>query len=115
MGAGPLLCVEQAVVLETDASKARQIAREFLKLYLGLPNYTNNFLRLGFTKEDIKYGGSDHLIDAIVAWGDAKAIQSRVRAHQDAGADHVCIQALSADTKVLPLREWRELAGALIH
>jgi probable F420-dependent oxidoreductase len=115
MGAGKLLCVEQAAVLETDASKARQIARKFLDVYLGLPNYTNNFLRLGFTKEDIKDGGSDHLIDAIVAWGDAKAIQSRVRAHQDAGADHVCIQALSADTKVLPLREWRELAGALIH
>lgn len=115
MGAGLLLCVEQAVVLETDATKARQIARGFLNVYLGLPNYTNNFLRLGFTEEDIKDGGSDHLIDAIVAWGDAKAIQSRVQAHQAAGADHVCIQALSADTKALPLREWRELAGALIH
>jgi probable F420-dependent oxidoreductase len=115
MGAGPLLCVEQAVVLETDATKARQIAREFLHIYLGLPNYTNNFLRLGFTEEDIKDGGSDHLIDAIVAWGDAKAIQRRVQAHHAAGADHVCIQALSADTNALPLREWRELAGALIH
>jgi probable F420-dependent oxidoreductase len=115
MGAGPLLCVEQAVVLETDATKARQIARGFLNVYLGLPNYTNNFLRLGFTEEDIKDGGTDHLIDAIVAWGDAKAIQSRVQAHQAAGADHVCIQALSADTRALPLREWRELAGALIH
>jgi hypothetical protein len=78
-------------------------------------NYTNNFLRLGFTEEDIKDGGSDHLIDAIIAWGDAKAIQSRVQAHHAAGADHVCIQALCADTRALPLREWRELAGTLIH
>jgi probable F420-dependent oxidoreductase len=100
--------------LETDATKAGQIARGFLNVYLGLPNYTNNFLRLGFTEEDIKDGGGDHLIDAIVAWGDAKTIQSRVQAHQ-AGADHVCIQALSSHTKALPLREWRELAGALIH
>jgi probable F420-dependent oxidoreductase len=114
MGAGPLLCVEQAVVLETDAIKARQIARGFLDLYLGLPNYTDNFLRLGFTEEDIKHGGSDHLIDAIVAWGDEKAIESRVQAHRAAGADHVCIQALPADKKALPLREWRELAAALI-
>jgi probable F420-dependent oxidoreductase len=114
MGTGPLLCVEQAAVLETDASKARQIARKFLDIYLGLPNYTNNFLRLGFTEEDIKDGGSDRLIDAIVAWGDVKAIQSRVQAHQAAGADHVCIQALPSDAKALPLREWRELAGALI-
>jgi len=115
MGKGPLLCVEQAVVLDTDATKARQIARGFLDVYLGLPNYTNNFLRLGITEEDIKDGGSDNLIDTIVAWGDVKAIQSRVQAHQAAGADHVCIQALSADPKALPLRAWRELAGALIH
>ena len=115
MGAGPWLCVEQAVALESDATKARQIAREFLNVYLGLPNYTNNFLRLGFTELDIMDGGSDHLIDAIVAWGDAKAIQTRVQAHHAAGADHVCIQALSADSKALPLREWRELADALIE
>jgi probable F420-dependent oxidoreductase len=115
MGAGPLLFVEQAVVLETDATKARQIARGFLNVYLGLPNYTNNFFRLGFREEDIKDGRSDHLIDAIVAWGDVKAIQSRVQAHQAAGANHVCIQAFSADSQALPLREWRELAGALIH
>src|SRR5215470_1911134 len=107
MGTGPLLCVEQAVVMETDATKARQIARDFLEVYLGLPNYTNNFLRLGFTEEDLKDGGSDHLIDALVAWGDMKAIQSRVQAHHAAGADHVCIQALSADHQTLPLREWR--------
>jgi probable F420-dependent oxidoreductase len=115
IGAGPLLCTEQAVVLETNPTKAREIARAFLKLYLTLPNYTNNFLRLGFTENDCKNGGSDHLIDSIIAWGDLDAIHKRIRAHQSAGADHVCIQALPADPNSLPLREWRELAGALIQ
>jgi probable F420-dependent oxidoreductase len=115
LGIGPLLCTEQAVVLETNPTKARQIARAFLKIYLTLPNYTNNFLRLGFTEEDCRNGGSDHLIDAIIAWGDLDAIRNRIRAHQSAGADHVCIQALTVDPKSLPLREWRELATALIE
>jgi probable F420-dependent oxidoreductase len=114
LGAGPLLCVEQAVVLESDAAKARKIARAFLALYLTLPNYTNNFLRLGFTEEDCKGEGSDRLIDAIVAWGNMDAIRSRIDAHVAAGADHVCVQALSADPKLLPMREWQALAKALI-
>ena len=115
LGAGPWLCVEQAVVLESDAAKAREIARAFLRFYLTLPNYTNNFLRLGFTEEDCKGEGSDRLIDAIVAWGGMDAIQRRIQAHQSAGADHVCIQVLTADSKSLPVREWREFAGALIE
>ncbi len=114
LGAAPLLCVEQAAVLESDPAKARTIARTFLALYLTLPNYTNNFLRLGFTEEDCKGEGSDRLIDAIVAWGDVEAIRNRIDAHLAAGADHVCVQALSADPESLPMREWRELAKALI-
>ncbi len=114
LGSGPWLCVEQAVVLEADAAKARQIARAFLGFYLTLPNYTNNFLRLGFTEDDSKNGGSDRLIDAIIAWGTLDAAKKRIDAHLAAGADHVCIQALPADPKSMPLREWRELAGALI-
>ncbi len=114
LGAGPWLCVEQAVVLEADAARARQIARAFLGFYLTLPNYTNNFLRLGFTEDDSKNGGSDRLIDAIIAWGTLDAVKKRIEAHLAAGADHVCIQALPADPKSMPLREWRELAGALI-
>lgn len=114
VGEGPLLCVEQAVVLESDATRARKIARAFLALYLTLPNYTNNFLRLGFTEDDSKGEGSDRLIDAIVAWGNVAAVRSRIEAHLAAGADHVCIQALSADPKSLPIREWQELAKALI-
>lgn len=115
LGVGPWLCVEQAVVLESDAAKAREIARAFLNFYLTLPNYTNNFLRLGFTEEDCSDAGSDRLIDAIVACGDANAIRSRIAAHHFAGADHVCIQVLTADLKSLPIKEWRELAGALIE
>jgi len=114
LGEGPWLIVEQAVVLESDPDKARRIARGFLALYLTLPNYTNNFLRLGFTEEDCKGEGSDRLIDAIVAWGDPDAIRRRIEAHLSAGADHVCIQALAADPKQLPSAEWRQLASVLI-
>jgi probable F420-dependent oxidoreductase len=115
MGVEPWLCAEQAVVMETDPARARKIARTFLALYLTLPNYTNNFLRLGFTEEDCKGEGSDRLIDAIVAWGDSGAIRSRIEAHLSAGADHVCIQALPADPNQLPSAEWRELAGMLLQ
>jgi probable F420-dependent oxidoreductase len=114
LGKDPYLCPEQAVVLETDPTKARKIGRDFLAIYLGLPNYTNNFLRLGFTESDFKSGGSDRLIDSIIAWGDLNAVRNRIRAHQTAGADHVCIQVLTADPKQLPLAEWRELAPALL-
>jgi probable F420-dependent oxidoreductase len=114
LGPNPLLCPEQAVVLETNPTKAREIARSFLALYLTLPNYTNNFLREGFEESDFKNGGSDRLIDAIVAWGDLDTVCKRIRDHQAAGANHVCIQALPADPKALPLREWSELASAFI-
>jgi probable F420-dependent oxidoreductase len=113
LGAGSLLCPEQAVVLERDPAKARAIARAFLSFYLTLPNYTNNFQRLGFREEDCQNGGSDRLIDAIIAWGDLEAIRSRIRAHHAAGADHVCIQVLPQDPRALPMAEWRELAAAL--
>jgi probable F420-dependent oxidoreductase len=113
MGRGPLLAPEQAVVLETDAVKARDVARTHMATYLGLPNYVNNLKRLGFTDADIANGGSDRLVDAIVAWGDTDAIVKRVRAHHAAGADHVCIQVLDADPRAVPMRQWRELAAAL--
>ena len=115
LGPNAYLCPEQAVVLETDPDKARQIGRAFLGLYLTLPNYANNFLRLGFDESDFKDGGSDRLIDAIIAWGDLNTIRNRIHAHHSAGADHVCIQVLTADPKALPLREWRELAPALLR
>lgn len=114
MGKGPLLAPEQAAVLETDATKAREVARGHMATYLGLPNYVNNLKRLGFTDEDIANGGSDRLVDAIVVWGTVDAVAKRVRAHHDAGADHVCVQVLDPDPRALPMRQWRELAPALL-
>ena len=115
LGSGPLLAPEQAVVLEKDPDTARQIARAHMATYLGLPNYVNNLKRLGFTDSDIGNGGSNKLVDAIVAWGGIDAVVTRVRAHHDAGADHVCIQVLDPDPRALPVRQWRELAPALLR
>ena len=114
LGEVPLLAPEQAVVLEADPEKARAIARNHMRIYLGLPNYTNNLRRMGFSDEDIDNGGSDRLVDAIVAWGDIDTVVSRVKAHHDAGADHVCIQVLVEDYRSVPMQQWRELAPALL-
>ena len=94
LGAGKLLCVEQAAILETNAADARAIARRFLAFYFSLPNYVDNWRRLGFTDPDFAAGGSDRLIDAIIVWGDEKAIRARIQEHWQAGADHVCVQAV---------------------
>jgi probable F420-dependent oxidoreductase len=114
LGAGPLLATEQMVVLDSDPSSARAVAREHAARYLVLPNYTNNLRKLGFEDGDFAGTGSDRLIDAIVAWGDVAAIADRVRAHHEAGADHVCVQVLVADPAAFPRHEWRALAPALI-
>ena len=114
LGAGPFLAPEQAVILETDPGRARGIAREHMKFYLALPNYTNNLVRFGFGEEDFADGGSDRLVDALVAWGDADAIAARVRAHHDAGADHVAIQALGA-TVDDAMQQLRTLAPVLLN
>jgi probable F420-dependent oxidoreductase len=113
LGAGPVLAPEQAVVFETDPSAAREIARRHMATYLGLPNYTNNLKRVGWTDDDIANGGSDALVDAIVAWGTLDQIVARVKAHHDAGADHVCVQVLPADLRAVPTAEWRELATVI--
>jgi probable F420-dependent oxidoreductase len=97
LGRGPTLAPEQMVLRETDPAKARAIARKNLTVYLGLPNYQNNWKWLGFDDADFANGGSDRLIDAVVAWGDERAIEARIQAHFDAGADHVCIQAFRPD------------------
>lgn len=95
MGPDPMLCVEQKVVLETDPEKARTLARQVAQIYIGLPNYRNNWLRLGFEESDFENGGSDRFIDATFAWGDIDAIKARVQAHLDAGASHVCVQPVN--------------------
>jgi probable F420-dependent oxidoreductase len=114
LGAGPLLAPEVTVVLETDPSKARELARGFTTGYLTLPNYTNNLRTFGFGDEDLAGGGSDRLVDAIVAWGDVAAIAERVKAHHDAGADHVCLQVISDGRESFPRAVYRELAPALL-
>jgi len=114
LGEGPILAPEVTVVLESDASRARELARTFTAGYLTLPNYTNNLLSLGFRDGDIVGGGSDRLVDAVVAWGDLDAVARRVRAHHDAGADHVCVQVISAEGDAFPLAEYRRLAPALL-
>ena len=96
LGPDKLVCVEQKVVLTDDADVARRTARAALDLYAGLPNYRNNWLRLGFADKDID-AKADSFIDALVAWGDAPAIRARVGEHVQAGADHVCIQPMSPD------------------
>lgn len=113
LGAGPLLCPEQAVLLETDPVKAREIGRAYTSVYLGQPNYVNSVLELGFAEEDLSDGGTDAFVDAMVAWGDEDAVLARVREHLDAGADHVAVQALTLNRREVPDRQWRELAPAL--
>lgn len=112
LGEGPLLLPEQTVLLTTDADQAHALGKEWLRAYLALPNYANNLLRTGFTEEDIALV-SDRLFDAIVAWGDEETVLRRVREHHDAGADHVCIQVLTADPREFPREQWRRLAAAL--
>lgn len=117
LGPSKLLVTEQAVLLSDDASQARRIGREFLTHYLGLPNYANNLRRLGFSDDDLANGGSDRLVDALIAWGDVEDIARRVAQHREAGADSVCIQVVSeggvAGMVALPREAWRRLAPAL--
>jgi probable F420-dependent oxidoreductase len=113
LGAGPLLAVEQAAVLTKDPTVARATARKHMKRYLALENYANNLKRMGWTDADLANDGSDALVDAIVAWGDANEIRLRLEAHLANGADHVCVQLLRADLAAHPLTEWRAIAPAL--
>jgi probable F420-dependent oxidoreductase len=110
---GDLVAVEQGVVLERDPVRARAVAREHLSGYLKLPNYVNNWLRFGYQPEEVEAGGSDRLVDDLVAWGDVTAVADRIRAHYAAGADHVCVQVLGGSSSV-PLLEWRAIAREVL-
>jgi probable F420-dependent oxidoreductase len=114
LGPDAMLAPEQAVLLERDPARARERARTHVAGYMQLPNYTNNLRRLGFTGDDLRDGGSDRLVDAIVAWGDEAAIAERIAAHHAAGADHVCIQVVGVENGALPREEWRRLAPDLV-
>jgi probable F420-dependent oxidoreductase len=112
LGADAFVAVEQTVVLETDPARAREIARPFVAFYTAADNYRRNLLRLGWTDDDLT-GNVDALVDSLVVHGDEAAIAARVRAHFDAGADHVCVQALpSTDPQ---LEQLRRLAPALLE
>jgi probable F420-dependent oxidoreductase len=113
LGPDALLAPEQAVVLEEDPDTARTVARRWLARYLQLPNYTDNFLRIGFDRADLENGGSDGLVDEIIAWGDVEAIRTKVDAQRAAGADHVAIQVVTSDPAQLPREQWRRIAVAL--
>lgn len=119
IGIGPLLAVEQKVIFDADPARARRIARARLGQYLQLPNYINSFLRQGFTETDLADGGSNRLVDGLVAWGKADAVIARIAEHHAAGADHVAIQVLDSEdyqpTNPLPVHKWRALADGLEH
>ncbi len=112
LGPNKWLCVEQKVCVTSDAAKARAAAAQVLALYLPWPNYSNNWLSLGFTQDDVSGRGSDRFLDAMVAWGTAAQIRARLQAHFDAGADHVCVQPLNPDgSRAVDMKALEALAG----
>jgi probable F420-dependent oxidoreductase len=113
LGDGPLLLPEQTVLFADSRDDARAVGTDWLRNYLALPNYANNLLRTGFTPDDLD-SVSDRLFDAIIAWGDENAVVRRVDEHKQAGADHVCVQVLTADPREFPREQWRRLAAALL-
>jgi probable F420-dependent oxidoreductase len=115
LGPVPCLAVECTAVLSTDPEAARRIGRAFARHYLALPNYANNLRRLGWSDEDIANDGSDRLIDAVIAWGDVDSIVARVKAHLDAGADHVCIQLRAESSADPALAGYADLASGLLE
>ena len=108
MGPDRLLCVEQKVIFETDPAKARDIARKAAQTYQRLPNYRNNWLRMGLGEADIDGDGSDTFIDATFAWGEIDAIKNRLQEHYDAGASHVCVQPIHPEGRMGDI-DWRVL------
>ncbi len=115
LGPAAFLGVEQAVVLDTDADRARELATAHVGAYTAMaPHHRANLRRLGFGDAELAGTPSRRLVDAIVAHGDLDTIRDRIREHLDAGANHVCVQVLTADPTALPTGTWRELAPALL-
>src|SRR5579864_1687714 len=115
VGPSKIVAPELMVVVESDPERARAIARPSIDRYLHAPNYVNNLLRMGFSSDDIGNGGSDRLVDALIAWGEPSKIMQRVREHHEAGADHVCLQVLTEapDDAKAAMEGYRQLAPAL--
>ena len=114
LGQDACLATEVTAVLANDRSAGLAIARGFARHYLALPNYANNLRRLGWSDEDIANDGSDRIIDAVVVIGNVDAIVGRVKAHLDAGADHVCVQLREEKSTDPAIEGYRELASALL-
>ena len=114
VGNSVFLAPEHKVVLTTDRDEARAVGRKVVDFYLGLSNYVNNWLRLGFTEDDVRKPGSNKLIDAVVAYGRPEAIAQRLNEHLDAGADHVAIQVLGGSQQDQLVAVLGELAGPLL-
>jgi probable F420-dependent oxidoreductase len=116
LGPDTLLIPEQKVFVGTDPAQAREVGRRVLAAYLKLPNYTTALGRYGMTEDDLAGEGSDRFVDSGLVWGDPAAVKPGIDAHLKAGADHVAIQVLSADSSDhLPREEWRQVAAALFE
>jgi len=102
LGSRPWLCAELGVMLESDAPKARAAIRQYVQIYLTIDHYVKRFREVGFTDEDFADGGSDRLVDAIVAWGNEGKIRERIGAYYKAGASHVCIMPLKSEGGLVP-------------
>lgn len=112
LGPTPALAVEQAVLIEPDQETARELARGHTRYYLERSAYRNMLIRLGYGDNDLADGGSDRLVDAIVAWGDSPAVAARIQEHLAAGANHVCIQPVTRTVDDVGLGQLRALASA---
>ncbi len=113
LGPSPLLIPEQAVVLNKNPIQAKEWARAFMAPYLRLPNYTNNLLRLGYTEDDFQHGGSNQLVDAIVAWGTPEDVLLRVGDHLNAGASSVCLRIVTDQPAPIPHSQMRDLTKSI--
>jgi probable F420-dependent oxidoreductase len=115
LGSEPVLAIEQACVVGQTSQRARELAHEHVGRYLQYRNYRGNLLRCGFTERDLEGAGSERLIDALVAMGDADEVAARVQAHLDAGADHVCVQPLGSKPAGVPTDELCKLPSRIEH
>ncbi|TXS46845.1 TIGR03620 family F420-dependent LLM class oxidoreductase [Streptomyces sp. uw30] len=114
LGPDAFLGVEHPVLFETDPGKARATAREHLGPYLDTPYNVAKFRRLGYPDAEIGGGGSDRLVDDLVFWGDVDTIADKLRAHVEAGADHVAVQVIGTEPGGTSLPHWRRLGEALL-
>jgi probable F420-dependent oxidoreductase len=113
LGPDKIVAVGQTAIVETDPVRARSALRAELSIYLGFPNYVNNWRRLGFTEDDFSDGGSDRLVDRLFVWGDAEAVAARLHQHLQAGATHACVKVVGGNGTAPPIEQWRAIGQVL--